>query len=72
MWLKIIVVILFIANVIAMAAALRSLLTEQKESTGKTARFLTIRVVLAVLLISVVGIGLWTGQLGASAPWLSY
>jgi hypothetical protein len=72
MLFKILVVVLFIANIVALGAALRALLTDQKENTGRTAKYLTIRVVLAVLLILVVAIGLWTGQLGASAPWLTY
>ncbi len=69
---KFIVVILFIANIVALSAALRSLLTNQKENTGRTAHLLAIRVGLAVLLIVVVTIGLITDNLGASAPWLSY
>lgn len=72
LFFKIIVVILFIANIVALSAALRSLLTEQKESTGRTANLLAIRVGLAVLLLVVVAVGLLTGHLGASAPWLSY
>lgn len=69
---KFVVVLLFIANIVALSAALKSLLTEQKESTGRTAHLLAIRVGLAIALIIVVVIGLATGHLGASAPWLSY
>ncbi len=69
---KFVVVILFIANILALGAALRALLTEQTDGTGKTARYLTIRVILAISLLAVVAVGLITGQLGASAPWLSY
>ncbi len=69
---KIVVVILFIANIVALGAALRALLTQQTDNDGKTVKYLTIRVILAVALLAVVGVGLMTGQLGASAPWLSY
>jgi len=70
--LKVIIIALFIANIVALAAALRALITEQSDSSDKTAKYLTIRVILAVALLGAVGIGLITGQLGASAPWLSY
>ena len=69
---KIIVIILFIANIVALGVALRALLTDQTDSSGKTAKYLTVRVLLAVALLAFVGVGLLTGQLGASAPWLSY
>ena len=69
---KIIVIILFLANIVALGAALRALLTEQTDSSGNTVKYLTIRVILAVALLAVVAVGLITGQLGASAPWLSY
>ena len=69
---KIIVIILFIANIVALGAALRALLKDQTDSSGKTAKYLTVRVLLAVALLAFVGVGLLTGQLGASAPWLSY
>ena len=69
---KFIVIILFIANIVALGAALRALLTNQTDSSGKTVKYLTVRVLLAVALLAFVGVGLLTGQLGASAPWLSY
>ena len=69
---KFIVIILFIANIVALGVALRALLTDQTDSSGKTVKYLTVRVLLAVALLAFVGVGLLTGQLGASAPWLSY
>ena len=69
---KVIIIVLFIANIIALGLALRALINKQSDSSGKTARYLTIRVFLAIALLGAVGIGLITGQLGASAPWLSY
>jgi uncharacterized protein YebE (UPF0316 family) len=67
MFFKILVITLFVANIVALA-----LLTDQTDSSGKTVKYLTIRVILAVALLGVVGLGLITGELGASAPWLSY
>ena len=69
---KILVIIVFIANIVALGAALRAMLTDRTDSSGKTVKYLTIRVILAVALLGVVGVGLMTGELGASAPWLSY
>ena len=69
---KIIVIILFIANIVALGVALRALLTDHTDGSGKTVKYLTLRVILAVALLAFVGVGLITGQLGASAPWLSY
>lgn len=40
-----------------------------EEKVSRTAKFLTIRVSLAALLLVVVVYGLITGQLGISAPW---
>ena len=72
MFFKILVITLFVANIVALGAALRALLTDQTDSSGKTVKYLTIRVILAVALLGVVGLGLITDELGASAPWLSY
>lgn len=72
MWVKALVVILFLANIVALAFALSSMLGDQGEPTGRTAHFLTIRIILAVALLAVIVIGLQTGHLGASAPWLTY
>ena len=72
MFFKILVITLLVANIVALGAALRALLKDQTDSSGKTVKYLTVRVILAVALLAVVAVGLITGQLGASAPWLSY
>lgn len=69
MWLKIIIVILFIANLVALSSAFYTLLVDQGHGGKRTANLLMVRVGLAVLLIAVVAFGLWSGQLGMSAPW---
>lgn len=69
MLLKVIVVILFIANLIALGSALVTLMKDQGKGGKRTANLLLIRVSLAALLLIVVAFGLYTGQLGISAPW---
>ncbi len=69
MWLKVIIVVLFIANLIALGGALMTLLKDQGRGGKRTARLLLIRVSLAGLLLLVVIYGLYTGQLGNNAPW---
>ena len=69
MWLKVIIVILFIANLIALGSALYTLLHDQGRGGKRTAWLLAIRVSLAVLLLGFVVFGFWSGQLGVTAPW---
>jgi hypothetical protein len=70
MWLKVIIVILFLANLVALGGAFVSLMRDQGRGGKKTASLLLIRVSLAALLLIVIVYGLVTGQLGISAPWL--
>ena len=69
MWLKILIVVLFIANLIALGSAFYTLLVDQGQATKRTANLLLIRVSLAVLLLLLVSYGVWSGQLGIYAPW---
>ena len=69
MWLKVIIVILFIANLIALGSALYTLLHDQGRGGKRTAWLLAIRVSLAILLLGFVVFGFWSGQLGVTAPW---
>jgi hypothetical protein len=69
MFLKIVIGILFLANLIALSSAFYTLLVDAGKGGKRTANLLMIRVSLAVLLLTVVGYGLWSGQLGISAPW---
>ncbi len=70
MFFKILVVVLFIANLIALGSAFVTLVQDQGKGGNRTARLLLIRVSLAAALLIVVAIGFYTGQLGVSAPWL--
>jgi membrane-anchored protein YejM (alkaline phosphatase superfamily) len=68
MLLKIIIVILFFANVVALSGALYTLLVDQGKS-NRTGNLLLIRVSLAALLVLALVYGVWSGQLGVAAPW---
>ena len=70
MWLKILIVILFIANIVALGAAFMALLQDQGQGGKRTARLLLVRVSLGALLFAAVLFGLVTGELGLSVPWL--
>ena len=70
MLIKVTIVILFIGNIIALAVALGALMKDQGREDGtRTARFLLLRVSLALALLAVTAFGFYTGQLGLSAPW---
>ena len=70
MFIKITIIVLFIGNIIALAIALGALMKDQgKEGGTRTAKFLLLRVSLALALLAVTAFGFYTGQLGVSAPW---
>jgi hypothetical protein len=72
MWLKTIIVILFISLVISLFTGLNFLIKD-REVAGKgsfrTWNTLSVRLVLAALLIGFLFYGVFTGQLGSNAPW---
>ncbi len=70
MWLKILIVFLFIANVVALGAAFFTLIQDQGQGGHRTARLLLVRVSLGAMLFAAVIFGLVTGELGLSVPWL--
>ncbi|MEK9820805.1 MAG: DUF2909 domain-containing protein [Gammaproteobacteria bacterium] len=74
MWLKVIIVILFIANVLALGGALFTLLNDMGQGgKSRTVNLLLIRVSLAALLLVFVAYGFYTGQLGVGgAPWAGH
>jgi hypothetical protein len=69
MWIKIIIVVLFIANLAALSGAFYTLMLDQGRGGKRTANLLLVRVSLAVLLLAVVIYGVWSGDLGIAAPW---
>lgn len=69
MILKAIIVILFIGVVVSLTSGLVFLLQDIQSPTKRTVYALGIRVSLAALLLSTIFYGLYTGELGSSAPW---
>jgi len=71
MWLKVVIVLLFIANLVALGSAFFTLLQDQGKGGKRTASLLLVRVSLAALLLVCIAYGFYTGQLGVGgAPWL--
>jgi hypothetical protein len=68
MWLKIIIVLLFIALCISLFSGF-FMLMKDKGSSMRTWNSLTLRLVLAALLMGTIVYGVYTGQLGSKAPW---
>lgn len=70
MGLKIIIVILFIGVLVSLTSGLYFLLKDFGKTDSQRMRFaLSIRVVLAGLLMSAIYYGISTGQLKNQAPW---
>ncbi|MAZ88842.1 MAG: hypothetical protein CL693_14490 [Cellvibrionaceae bacterium] len=69
MWLKVLIVILFIAVLLSLSSAFVFLLKDMGSSSKRTLYSLGIRLTLAALLLGSIFYGLSTGQLGSSAPW---
>lgn len=68
MWLKIIIVILFVLLCISLFSGF-FMLMKDKGTTMRTWNSLSVRLVLAILLMSTLFYGVYTGQLGSKAPW---
>lgn len=69
MWLKIIIVLLFVAVLFSLSSALMFLLKDMGSPSRRTLYALGIRVSLAALLLASIFYGLYSGQLHNSAPW---
>ncbi|MEH6557683.1 MAG: DUF2909 domain-containing protein [Oceanicoccus sp.] len=71
MWLKVIIVVLFVALVVSLFTGL-AFLFQDREQEGKSRRLwnsLTVRLALTALLVGFLIYGVFTGQLGSNAPW---
>jgi len=68
MWIKVIIVLLFIALVASLFSGYIFLLKD-KGTTYRTWHSLSVRLILAVLLMGFLIYGVYTGQLGSKAPW---
>jgi len=69
MAIKILIVILFIAVVFSLTSGLIFLLKDMNSHSKRTLYALGTRITLAALLLITIFYGLYTGQLGSSAPW---
>ena len=68
MWIKPVIVILFVLLLVSLASGLEFLVKDQGR-TRRTLNSLGIRVTLAVTLVAVIGYGFYSGQLRSKAPW---
>jgi succinate dehydrogenase/fumarate reductase cytochrome b subunit len=68
MWLKIVIVVLFISLVISLFSGLFFLI-QDKGKTMRTLQSLRVRLILASLLMGLVSYGFYSGKLGSKAPW---
>lgn len=68
MWLKVVIVLLFIALVVSLFSGYAFLLKD-KGTTYRTWNSLSVRLVLAVLLMGFLIYGVLTGRLASKAPW---
>jgi hypothetical protein len=68
MWLKIVIIVLFIGLLISLASGL-VFLAKDKGSTRRTWNSLSVRLVLAALLMGFLIYGVISGKLGSKAPW---
>jgi uncharacterized membrane protein len=70
MWLKIAIVILFVAVLASLSSGLVYLLKDMGTSESKRTLYaLGIRITLAATLIALIGYGIYSGQLASTAPW---
>ena len=73
MWIKVVIVFLFVALLVSLFTGLGFLINDkgQKLESGRSRLWntLCIRLLLASLLIGFILYGVYTGQLGSSAPW---
>ncbi|OUS15495.1 hypothetical protein A9Q88_10595 [Gammaproteobacteria bacterium 50_400_T64] len=69
MWLKVIIVLLFIGIVISLSSGLVFLVKDFGDQKRRTLYSLGIRITLASLMMGLIVYGYYTGQLFSKAPW---
>lgn len=69
MWLKIIIVLLFLAVVASLSSGLVFLLKDMGSSSKRTLYALGVRIALAALLLLCIWYGYYSGILSNTAPW---
>lgn len=68
MWLKVVIVFLFVALLASLISGFL-FLVKDRGRTLRTWHSLTVRLVLAALLMGFLIFGVFTGRLGSKAPW---
>ncbi len=70
MWLKVLILLLFVAIVVSLTSGMNFLLRDAGVPESKRTLYaLGIRITLAALLLLCIFIGLYTGILSSQAPW---
>jgi ABC-type thiamin/hydroxymethylpyrimidine transport system permease subunit len=69
MWLKVIIVLLFLAIVASLSSGLVFLLKDMGSSSKRTLYALGVRITLAALLLFCIWYGYYSGILSNTAPW---
>ena len=69
MWLKVVIVVLFIGLLISLTAGMVFLLKDVGNSRRRTLYALGVRATLASALLLAIGWGFWSGRLNSTAPW---
>lgn len=70
MWLKALIVFLFLAVLASLSSGLFFLLKDMGDSHSKRTLYaLGIRVTLAALLLAAIAYGFYSGELHSTAPW---
>jgi len=69
LWLKALIVVLFVALLISLTTGLVFLLKDVGSSRRRTLYALGVRVALASALLVAIGWGFWSGRLNSTAPW---
>jgi ABC-type arginine transport system permease subunit len=68
-WLKIAIIALFVALLINLGGAYWFLIRDRATGRRRTWYSLGVRLVITVLLMGLLIVGLYTGQLRSNAPW---
>lgn len=71
MWLKVVIVFLFIALVTSLFSSFGFLMKNRGKDPDdhRAWHSLTVRLILAALMIGFIFFGIYTGRLGSNAPW---
>jgi len=69
LWLKVVIVVLFIGLLISLTAGMVFLLKDVGNSRRRTLYALGVRATLASALLLAIGWGFWSGRLNSTAPW---